>query len=52
MCDKECRDRFRAIEINIAQIGTDIKWVKKLVLIAAVGAGAVLGVDVTGLVGV
>ena len=50
MCDIECRKRFLRMEIEIATIGNDIRWLKKigggLLLLLA----AFLGIDVSGLV--
>lgn len=50
MCDSGCRKRFSAIETDIAVIGTDIKWVKKIVTTVFLLAASALGLDITGLV--
>ena len=52
MCDPECRERFRSIEIEVAQIGTDIKWIKKLATVTAIVLASILGFDLSGIAGV
>jgi len=50
MCDSECRKRFEAIEIDIAEIATDMKWTKHIIEICGVIFCTAIGADVTGVI--
>lgn len=50
MCDPECRRRFHAIEIDVATIATDIRWMKRFVTGAVVVICSIYGIDVSGVV--
>ena len=47
MCDKEMRIRLEAIELHIAEVATDVKWLKKLIGGLLIVIAAAVGIDVT-----
>lgn len=50
MCDPECAKRFQAMELKLATITTDVKWVKYMCGAVVVIVGAVFGIDLKGMV--
>jgi len=50
MCDAECLKHLIKIETEIGVIRTDVKWLKWLVRGSIIILGAILGVDLSGVV--
>lgn len=50
MCDPECRERFKAIELNVNSMTNDLKWMRWIVRSAIILIGVFFGVDFSGVV--
>jgi len=50
MCDPECRKRFIKMELEIATITVDVKWIKKLMSGLVLLIATFFGIDLVGVV--
>ena len=50
MCDPDCRKRFIKMELELATMTTDIKWIKKLMSGLILLIATFFGIDLTGVV--
>lgn len=50
MCEVECRKRFERVELKVNQMANDMLWVRWMLRTGLIAGGAILGLDVAGMV--